>query len=457
MRYRERTLLDNIAVLGNFNGLSIGGKKYTYWSSYHVTGHILSAYLTSPYSKREEDSYVLTWDGGIYPSLYLVRAQERKIDCIGPLFRLFGSSYEMFARSFPPFQQEDERTLSIAGKVMAYIALGKVQPILLKALKIAGKDLNTYQHDFPLKLAEYLKHRVDCCSLSTADFLCTFHSYLQGLLCATLEQFSKKFDRKPNLCISGGCALNIKWNSAIRELGLFNDVYIPPFPNDSGSAIGAACADLFTRGEAPTLEWSVYLGPRLHTGPPASGWEQREFSLNQLAALLHETQEPVVFLSGRAELGPRALGNRSILASASSPGMKNLLNFIKDREPYRPVAPICLEVWASRIFDPGFRDPFMLFEHRIRNEWRDRIPAVLHLDQTARLQTVSPQDNPVIAELLAAYLSISGVPVLCNTSANYPGAGFFPSARAATEWDRVNYIWSDNLLYERVSKRPLST
>jgi carbamoyltransferase len=133
-------------------------------------------------------------------------------------------------------------------------------------------------------------------------------------------------------------------------------------------------------------------------------------------------------------------------------GTKELLNVIKDRESYRPVAPICLEEDAPDIFQPGTRDPFMLFDHQIKAAWKDRVPAVIHLDNTARLQTVSESDNPVVYRLLQEFKTLTGIPLLCNTSANFKGKGFFPDVSSAMKWDRVNYIWCDKVLYKRKRK-----
>jgi carbamoyltransferase len=158
-----------------------------------------------------------------------------------------------------------------------------------------------------------------------------------------------------------------------------------------------------------------------------------------------------VVLNGRAELGPRALGGRSILAAPVDAAMKDRLNDIKRREPFRPVAPICLEEHAPEIFSPGTPDPYMLFEHDVRPAWVARIPAVLHLDGTARLQTVSPAQDPDLTEILRAYHEVSGVPVLCNTSANFNGSGFFPDVATAIGWDKVDMVWEEGTLYRRAA------
>jgi len=252
--------------------------------------------------------------------------------------------------------------------------------------------------------------------------------------------------------MAGGCALNIKWNTAIRNSGLFDSVYVPPFPNDSGSAIGAACCLMINKLQKTCLDWNVYSGPAIIENSPAVGWNTRECSIKELAKLIHDTNEPVVLLNKNAELGPRALGNRSIVAAPTSPAMKDILNIIKIREYYRPVSPICLEEKAANIFDPGITDPYMLFDHKVKQNWIDKIPAVCHLDGTARLQTVNSEQNPLIFELLIEYEKLSNIPMLCNTSANNKGSGFFPDVFSATDWNKANYVWCCNMLYEKEDK-----
>lgn len=457
-RYREATLRDDPIRSFEFSGLRIDGREYGYRSSLHVTGHVFAAYGTSPFAGNSEDAYVLVWDGGLYPRLYYVQAKQWKVECMGPLFPIFGNAYSMFARNFAPFRGTGAHILSIAGKVMAYIGLGNVQPRVIEILERLVTERNSHRLDFVNYLARDLKAEIGGESTyPAADVLLSFHMFLQQRLCETLVEKIRDHPRKRrNLCLSGGCALNIKWNSAIRAQGVFEQVYVPPFPNDSGSAIGAACASMFARREHRGLRWSAYSGPALVESEPSPGWIRRPCPVPALAGLLHETQEPVIVLDRNAELGPRALGARSILAAPTRAEMKSVLNRVKERESYRPVSPICLADRAPQIFDPGSPDPFMLFEHHVRPSWRARIPAVIHVDGTARLQTVRETENPTMTRLLVEYEALSEIPVLCNTSANGHGTGFFPDVRSATEWGRLNYVWSADTLFEREQKLELA-
>lgn len=456
-QYHERTLKHNLLQEWQFEGLPFKGKMVPYSSFLHATGHVLSAYCTSPFARQNESSYVLIWDGGMYPRLYYVDADTKHVENLGPIFLLIGNIYTIFSQHFGPFKVKGgfaKDSLSVAGKVMAYIALGKPRRELFPIFDDIYSDCYNAPMGFANVFANEFKRRIETVNVSDEDILATFHLYLEEMLVEKLAKKIGRYDKTArNLCFSGGCALNIKWNSAIRNSGVFADVYVPPFPNDSGSAIGAACAAMYHRTGRMNLNWNVYAGPQVVKNAPVEGWSERVCSIGELAELLHTTGEPVVFLNGRAELGPRALGNRSIIAPAKSPQMKGILNQVKGREMYRPVSPICLEEAAAELFSPGIKDPYMLFDHDVREGWADRIPAVCHLDNSARLQTVNADENPVVTELLTAYKAISGLPLLCNTSANYNGSGFFPDVRSVTEWGKVNYVWSDNTLYEKLQKQ----
>ncbi|AMX98843.1 nodulation protein NodU [Mesorhizobium ciceri] len=444
------------------SGLMLDNEAFSYESYPHVLGHVASAYCTSSFAKREEPAFCLVWDGCIFPRLYYVEPSGARF--VGCLFPMIGHAYAAAGQHFGPYKRE-LRTgwdLGIAGKLMAYIALGVVHEHIVKVFQELYDDHFAGDTDLALGYREN-SHSED--ALLTAvhnffdasasrlipetpeDILASFHAFVERLLVRGMTSALRgcSVPKTRNLCIAGGCGLNIKWNSALRASGLFDAVWVPPFPNDSGSAIGAACCALAADKGFVHLDWSVYSGPNVSHGKVPPGWQSAACSLKELASVLADNK-PVVFLAGHAELGPRALGGRSILAAATSPEMKDHLNKIKVREHFRPVAPICLEDRAPDMFDPGTPDPYMLFDHRTRSEWKEKIPAVVHLDGTARLQTVSRTSEHPIAELLIEYEKLTGISLLCNTSANLNGRGFFPDAAAACEWGCVDHVWCEGLL-----------
>jgi carbamoyltransferase len=438
-----------------------------YYRSYqHVSGHAAGAYCTSNFALRQEDAFVLIWDGGTPPQLFYYEYKGNKFTCLGILFPLMGYIYIDFAFAFKPFCLMT-KGLSIAGKAMAYMALGRVQPAILEKLRkifsslMEDVNVDALEIDVVAILTQEFvseaKEYAAAGGYKDEDMLASFQEFIRQIL---LEYLSSMVKACPegytrNLCLVGGCALNIKWNSSIRNSELFREVWVPPFPNDSGSAIGVACCEMLVSEGIRALKWNVYSGPRIRSAPGMGStgkdvtceYSMIPCSLEKLAWILHMYNEPVVFLNASAELGPRALGNRSILAPAVAPEMKSRLNAMKGRENYRPVAPICLEEYAQDIFYPGTADPYMLFEHYVRPDWVKRVPAICHLDGTARLQTVNWRENEQICALLKAYHQISGVPLLCNTSANFNGSGFFPDLESAMRWNKANLIWNGNNLY----------
>jgi carbamoyltransferase len=475
--YRESAEVPNLFQPGFHGTIPIDGQDRPYTSYLHLGGHVASAYCSSRFAVAGEPSLVLAWDGGTFPRLYHVDPSSG-VSNGGALFPLIGHAYATAAHHFGPYARPTESQtvddLAVAGKLMAYIALGtardEVQRIITSVYRrhfevgqlasafrrsIGGWGSNSepslrFVHAFFRELRQELRGE----GVTDEDVLTSFHRFLEELL---VERVTRRIEEWKgagpwNLCFVGGCALNIKWNSALRAQPMFNDVWVPPFPNDSGSAFGVASAHVMATTSLGPVRWHARLGPALPPlERPRPGWSATPCTPEELGRYLHETGQPVVLLNGRAELGPRALGGRSIIAPAVDPAMKDLLNQVKNRESYRPVAPICLEELAPRVFDPGTPDPYMLFDHRVRAAWMSRIPAVLHLDGTARLQTVD-DDDPVLASVLREYHRQSGIPVLCNTSANHNGRGFFPDVASAMDWGRVPAIWSDETLFLRASE-----
>ncbi|WP_459209771.1 carbamoyltransferase N-terminal domain-containing protein [Aquimarina rhabdastrellae] len=453
MYVRDENVLD-------VQSFSYEKNNFSYNSYLHVSGHIMGGYCTSPFAQRNEDSYILVWDGGMFPQCFFFNAATKTIDNLGSIFHIKGDSYASFASNYKPFINFEKGGLSIAGKVMAYIALGKCIPEVLEFFKTSfNKNEEEISNDKITDLSGLLGKSIgllkefviygEINGIEAVDLMATYHIFLRDILLEKLTDLVSKYpDNKRNICLVGGCALNIKWNSHIRNSGVFEEIWVPPFPNDSGSAIGTACCEMVKNTNTLALKWDVYKGPNLKKfNDTIESWISIDCSIKELAFIIHKFDEPVIFLNGQAELGPRALGNRSILSAPVSPTMKSILNKVKGREDYRPVAPICIVEDAPDVFSPGTPDPYMLYDHRVKEDWVDKIPAITHLDGTARLQTVSEESNPEVYLLLQEYKKLSGVPLLCNTSANHNGKGFFPDVKSVMDWGKVNAIWSEGKIY----------
>lgn len=245
-----------------------------------------------------------------------------------------------------------------------------------------------------------------------------------------------------NLCMAGGVALNCVMNARLQQAHIFDNIWVQPAAGDAGTSMGAALAVDATLGEAPERRYRMddaFLGPAYSDAEIEEflQWSKLPYRRmhnvpGEAAALLAEDRV-IGWFQGRMEFGPRALGARSILASPIPAGMQARLNDIKDREDFRPVAPVVLEEAATDWFEDTAPSPFMLFVYRVRPEKADRIPAVRHVDGTARIQTINRDQHALYYDLIKAFESRTGVPVLINTSFNTRGEPMVCSPRQAIE------------------------
>jgi carbamoyltransferase len=237
-----------------------------------------------------------------------------------------------------------------------------------------------------------------------------------------------------NLCVAGGVGLNCVANGVLARESGFENVWIQPAAGDDGIAIGCAYYG----------HLAVRKQPRTHVikhaffGKPYRDEEIKDAVSKRMVRLVSnavpspdickETAKILAdgniigWFQGRSEFGPRALGNRSILADPRTAEMKDILNSrVKHRQPFRPFAPIVLKERADEIFLGPGDSPYMLMAKHVAPEWKDRIPAIVHVDGTARVQTVDEASNPTLYRLLKEFDALTGVPVLVNTSFNIKG------------------------------------
>ena len=237
-----------------------------------------------------------------------------------------------------------------------------------------------------------------------------------------------------NLCMAGGVALNCVANGRIAREAGFENVWIQPAAGDDGIAIGCAYygwLEVLKQRRAFVMDHSC-LGRRYSDADIENAISRflvrSQTTATRSADICRETakllagQRVIGWFQGPSEFGPRALGNRSLLADPRNAEMKDILNRrVKHRQAFRPFAPIVLAERAREIFEGEEDSPFMLIAKRVRPEWRDRIPAVIHVDGTARVQTVTEAGNPMLYRLLRDFEALTGVPVLINTSFNVKG------------------------------------
>ena len=235
--------------------------------------------------------------------------------------------------------------------------------------------------------------------------------------------------KQKRLCLAGGVALNCAANGKIFERTHFQEIYIQPAAHDAGTSIGAALHVQHQVLKQPrrfvmrhVYYGSAYEPHQIREALDASGADYHRLEEKQLidrTAREIAAGKIVGWFQGRMEFGPRALGNRSILADPRSQEMKDVLNRrIKYREPFRPFCPSVLAEATGEYFEIDAPSPFMVTAYKIKPQQRERIPAVTHADGTGRLQTVEKDVNPIYWKLIKRFGDLTGVPILLNTSFN---------------------------------------
>ena len=245
-----------------------------------------------------------------------------------------------------------------------------------------------------------------------------------------LANFLSKTTKSKNLCLSGGVTLNSCMNAYILKNSDFEDIFIQPAAGDAGNALGAAyylwhCV-LGNERVEPMAH--AFLGPEFSNEEIQAAletrglnWQKLDDIENQCARRLADGKI-VGWFQGRSEVGPRALGNRSILANATLPETKDIVNLkIKKRESFRPFAPAIMEEYAADYIDDYYPSPYMLLVQSIKKSLRTTVPSITHVDGTSRTQSVSKQTNPRFWKLIDSFRKESGVPVVLNTSFNVQG------------------------------------
>ncbi|WP_067475183.1 carbamoyltransferase family protein [Actinomadura hibisca] len=241
------------------------------------------------------------------------------------------------------------------------------------------------------------------------------------------------------LTMAGGVALNCVANSKLAAEGPYEEIWVQPAAGDAGTALGAALHVAAESGDTISAMPGAALGRQWDDAELARWLDTAHVPYHRpadLAATVADAlarDEIVAWFQGRSEYGPRALGHRSLMAHPGNADNLERLNDVKGREQFRPVAPMVALDRAAEIFDGPIPSPYMLFVHDVKPEWRDRIPAVVHVDGTARIQTIDREQEPLVAALLRSFEARTGLPVVVNTSLNTAGRPMVDDPRDALE------------------------
>jgi carbamoyltransferase len=415
----------------------------------HHIAHIASAYYCSPWDRAAGFSY----DGsGDFVSTMTARCEGNEIEVLDRVFlpHSLGSFYTMICEFIGYSKYGDE------GKVMGLAPYGQDTYCselgrIVKATETGFqlnlsyfKPLGSNQGmqvlpDGTVQLARHFSRRMEelfgeprspHAEITQRDMDLAFamqHQF-EEIFFHLLNRLHEKVSLD-NLAMAGGCALNSVANGKLFDRTPFRHTYIQPAAGDEGLAIGAALHTYHSVLKQPRrneLKQS-YLGPEFSDSRIESGLQNAGLAFRKLerATLLDEVATQIAagnvvgWFQGRMEWGPRALGNRSIVAHPGLPNMKDTLNArIKHREWFRPFAPSIMAEYQHEYFEHDHPSPFMLHVYKIRSEKRQSLCAVNHVDDTGRLQTVTREENPIYYDLISAFHRKTGIPVILNTSFN---------------------------------------
>ncbi|MDD2482840.1 MAG: carbamoyltransferase C-terminal domain-containing protein [Candidatus Shapirobacteria bacterium] len=295
------------------------------------------------------------------------------------------------------------------GKTMGLAGLGKYSVNYNNLLEKNGKEINKLHNDGVENLNKIFGLSNDYSKPwrdeKRCDLAFTAQLYWQNNF---IEKILKHSNISKNIALVGGCALNVSLISALDDLKIFKKIITTPIASDCGQSLGAI----------------MYRYPNTICKYPFLG---RHFGddikkiPNRLIQDLVD-KKIIAWYQGKSEIGPRALGHRSFLGLPSTIKLKDKLSIdIKKREPYRPISPITTEENLSKFFKINHPSPFMTFSPKINQVLKKIAPAIVHYDDTSRIQTISKSDNPVLHELLVEIGKITGVPILMNSSLNIAG------------------------------------
>jgi carbamoyltransferase len=399
----------------------------------HHVAHAASAQLASPFPTAS----VLVLDGRGERASHLAGryGEDGRLEVLAaqPLPHSLGLLYEEATEHLGFRRSSDEY------KVMALASYGEPRqlPELREAVRATGDGGFTIAPIDWSGFAPRLRKGAEW-KQEHADLAASLQRRLEEVL-IDLARWLHERTGDRDLTLAGGVALNCVANSRLWEMGPFERIWVQPAAGDAGTALGAALHVAHALGDEIQPMTTAALG---------RGWADDELAARLgTVNVAHDRSADVAdavgkalaadgivaWFQGRSEFGPRALGHRSLLAHPGRAANVERLNDVKGREQFRPVAPMVLAERAAEIFEGPLPSPYMLFTHRVRAGWRDRIPAVVHVDGTARIQTVDPAAEPLVARMLDAFERRTGLPVVVNTSLNTAGRPMVDDPRDALE------------------------
>jgi carbamoyltransferase len=425
----------------------------------HHLSHAACSFYQSPYQK----SLIISYDGGgndgVF-NVYIADKDSNEIKLIGNHHHNLGHAYLLTGYPISELQGVKGKLpydLSIAGKLMGLVARGTVRQDWLEPMREFYRD-NSWNFE---KLSSCVGKILDFNSLKgqdSFDFAATSQQVFEEEFYKIANEALTQYSELP-LCLAGGCALNVLLNEKIREVKGDN-LFIPPNPDDGGLSLGQMFLHTppkkqvdVTFSGLPILDLDFEVSSDI-TKKPASLKDVVKYIVSG---------KIIGVIDGDSEVGPRALGNRSIICDPSFPNMKDTLNHkVKFREWFRPFAPVVRHEDSEKFFEldaaqDSLRNfKFMSFAPRVKNVCKDDIPAIVHSDGTARLQVVFKEDSSIFFKILTEMAHVCDHPVILNTSFNIRGKPILSKIQDAVEVLRITQldaVYHNGYMYEYTGKK----
>ena len=434
--------------------------------------HLLHAYSVYAFSKARKGDLIVSYDGGgdMDDYFWFYRCDGKSIRVVSEIRQNLGVPYRYLGlvapeiKSSPTFAPETNQHL--AGKVMGLAPRGKIVDRFLEPLRKYYRFFDRRRTGQEIEAA--LRKLIKACGLKPLGSRAGKDSLpkvalrrkdAENLLRSSQEIFEQEFWRHAKtelnsrscrrILLTGGCALNVKLNSLIFDR-TGKEVVVLPVPGDCGISLGASVQDTGLARFKPFDDAFI--------GPAASGSMLKHLrtrsgaavTVSEIAELLHKGKL-IGTVIGKIEAGPRALGNRSLLANPCQKGMKDLLNKVKDREPFRPVAPLVTEEKQANYFEDCPQTKYMSFSPKIRKQHAKKLGEVVHYDGTCRIQIVTKKEA-FLHELLVEVGKLTGYEVLINTSFNTKGRPIIndiDEAFALLDGSEIDYLYVDGFLFKK--------
>ena len=419
----------------------------------HHMSHSCGSYFQSPF----RDALIFTIDGGgsdfgMHTTTKVYTGVDNEISEIHKSDVDFGNAYSLIGKPISEISPANDGSdlgvfLTYAGKVMGLCAYGKVVEEWIAPIErfYLHRNLSQLENEIRIKLS------VNALSGENSYNLAATSQYVFENM---LMDFILKFfnERKTNIVLTGGCALNVLFNQKLRKLlnSEGYELYVPPNPNDCGQSIGQYLTKTKTH-----IDPLVYSGfdildrEHLNDYLERGNYNSKEYVIEDIFNLISDGKIGGI-IQGYSEVGPRALGNRSIICDPSFKDMKDVLNAkVKFREWFRPFAPVCREEDMHDYFDDAFPSEYMSYAPFVKEEYRDKLPSITHNDGTARLQTVNSTQHKLFYELLSFMKEKNRIPVILNTSFNIKGRPILTTVMDALhvlDNTELDFVVIENLL-----------